>query len=126
MLLPSLLKVLQCSKLSRLPASFPRPPAPSPVERLLARVPTPGLWRQYARTNEEYRDRTGPLLSGAGAKPRTVVTVEVFKEEDQIAPVRIILKPPGSSVNRPSGRSSRRKVPASRREISLATSNSVM
>ena len=75
---------------------------------------------------EEDRDQTGPPRLMAGAEPRAVVTVEVFMEEDQIAPVRIVLKLGGPSVNRPPAALSRRKVLDSRREISWATSNSVM
>ena len=75
---------------------------------------------------EKARDQTGPPRLVAGAEPRAVVTLEVFVEEDQVAPVRIVLNfaVPPYTGRRPLV--SRRNVPASRREISCATSNSVM
>ena len=74
---------------------------------------------------EQARDQPGPPRLVAGAEPRPVVTLEVFIEEDQIAPVRIVLelgRPPYTG-RRPLA--SRRNVLASRRESSRATSNSV-
>src|SRR6266481_3784146 len=50
---------------------------------------------------KKHRDHTGPPRLVAGAEPRSVVTMEVFMEEDQIAPVRIVLELGGPSVNRP-------------------------
>src|SRR4029079_14922197 len=37
-------------------------------------------------------DGTGPPGLMAGTEPRTIVTVEILIEQDQIAPVRILLK----------------------------------
>ena len=50
---------------------------------------------------EQDGDRAGPPRLVAGAEPRAVVTVEVFIEEDQIAPVRIVLELGGAAVDRP-------------------------
>ncbi len=40
---------------------------------------------------EQARDQARPPRLVAGAEPGAVITVEVFMEEDQIAPVRIVL-----------------------------------
>ncbi len=49
---------------------------------------------------EQARDETGPPRLVAGPEPRSVVAVEVLIEEDQIAPVRIVLKLGGPAVHR--------------------------
>ena len=59
----------------------------------------------------------------ARAEPGPVVAVEVFVEEDVVAPVRVILELRSASVDRPPSASSLRKMLASRRAISSATPN---
>src|SRR4030095_7359439 len=51
---------------------------------------------------EEDRDGTGPPRLVTGAEPRSVVTVKILIEEDQIAPVRIVLELGGPAVHRSS------------------------
>src|SRR6266542_1886711 len=50
---------------------------------------------------EKASDQTGPAGLVAGAEPGAVITVEVFVEKDQIAPVRILLKLACAAVDRP-------------------------
>ena len=81
---------------------FSRPPAPSRAGRTLARVRAPrSLASTRPNRSRRASDQTGPPRLVAGAEPRAVVTVEVFVEEDQIAPVRIVLELGGPSVDRP-------------------------
>jgi hypothetical protein len=47
------------------------------------------------------RDQRGPASLVTGANARTVITVEVFVEQDQIAPVRVRLKLFRSAIDRP-------------------------
>ena len=81
----------------------------------------------------QHRDTSRPTGLVTGAEPGAVVPVEVFVEQDQIAPVRIVLELVRPAVDRPSPacpepsvEGSRRKVVARRRDSSLATSNNVM
>src|SRR5947208_15878670 len=47
------------------------------------------------------RDDARPSGLVARAEPRAVVAVEVFVEQDEIAPVRVLLEPAGAAVHRP-------------------------
>ena len=94
-------------------------------------VPAFGLQQGFSvdtpKQVEQGRDQTGPSRLMAGAEPRAVVTVEVLVKQDQIAPMRIVLELGGAAVNRPPPVWCRAgKCSDSRREISCATSNSVM
>ncbi len=46
-------------------------------------------------------DQTGPPCLVAGAKPRSIVTVALLEEENQITPVRIVLELGRATVDRP-------------------------
>jgi hypothetical protein len=46
------------------------------------------------------RDDAGPTGLVARAEAGPVVTVEIFVEQDQIAPVRVLLELPGSAIHR--------------------------
>ena len=50
---------------------------------------------------EQRRDEPGPAGLVAGAEPGAVVAVEVLVEEDQVAPVRIVLELRRAAVDRP-------------------------
>ena len=55
-------------------------------------------------TPEEFQERsnqTGPACLMAGAKPRSVVAVEVLVKQNQVAPMRIFLEFRRSPVDRP-------------------------
>jgi hypothetical protein len=66
-------------------------------------------WSSFARSLASTRPnrssrraiKPSPPRLVAGAEPRPVVTLEVFIEEDQIAPVRIVLELGRPSVHRP-------------------------
>src|SRR5215510_1369246 len=45
-------------------------------------------------------DEPGPPRLVAGAKPRSVVAMEVFVEQQEIAPLRVFLKLPRAAVHR--------------------------
>ena len=49
------------------------------------------LWL-FAALLEEFGDQGGPAGLMTGANTRTVVTVKVFIEQQQVAPVRILLE----------------------------------
>src|SRR5206468_1636226 len=91
------------------PTLFPRPSSLSLSAHLLPHEPgghLPEFLLQVFSVDtpeqvEKDSDQTGPPRLVAGAETRSVVTVEVFMEEDQIAPVRIVLELGGPSVNRP-------------------------
>ena len=70
----------------------------------------------------EHADQAGPAGLVARAEAGAVVAVEVLVEEQQVAPVRVLLEQPlaavdGSATVRPA-----RKARVSRSEISRATS----
>ena len=46
----------------------------------------------FATLFKEFRDKAGPASLMTGAESGTVVSMEVFVEQNQVAPVRIILK----------------------------------
>src|SRR5215203_962429 len=56
---------------------------------------------ETAEQIEEHRGQTCPPGLMAGAQPRSVVTLEELIEEDQVAPVRILLELGGATVDRP-------------------------
>ena len=94
---------------------------------LRAAPPVPISSTRFASTRPKRstsrRNQAGPPGLVARAEARPVVPVEVLVEEDQVAPVRVVLELRRAAVHRALGRrSSRRNVPASRRVISSATS----
>jgi hypothetical protein len=62
-------------------------------------------------------DDPGPACLVAGPEAGSIVTVEVFVEEQQISPVRILLKFPRSSVDRPTAGLAERSWPAGARVL---------
>ena len=108
--------------------SFGRRPAP---ERSVPAAPNGPIralpWRRRARTGRAAGDEAGPPGLVAGAEAGAVVAVEVLVEQDQVAPVRIVLEL-GACRRRPAAGRRRRAgtSPTAAALISFATSNSVM
>ena len=63
----------------------------------------------------------GPARLVAGPYPRPVIAVEVLVEQQQVAPVRVVLEGGHPAVDGPRPAASRRKIEMRRSEISLAT-----
>src|SRR5688572_14090858 len=60
-----------------------------------------GLSIDTPKQVEQGRDQTRPSRLVAGPEPRAVVAVKIFEKQDQIAPVRIVLKLRCTAVYRP-------------------------
>src|SRR5262245_18700593 len=58
------------------------------------------LGRSASKHLHEAGDYSGPPGLMAGAEPGPIVAMEVLVEQNEIAPVRILLEFPGSSINR--------------------------
>ena len=71
---------------------------------------------------DQLRHQSCPAGLVTRAEPRAVVAVEVFVEQDQVAPVRIVLELFRAAVDRPPAVRIPQEDPVSRSEISLATS----
>ncbi len=60
-----------------------------------------GLGVDTPKQVQEGSDQSGPSRLVAGPEPRAVVTVEILVEQDQVAPVRIVLELGRPAVDRP-------------------------
>ena len=88
------------------------------LQRVLGRHAPEGI--------QKTRDEPGPARLVTGPEAGADVAVEVLVEEDQVAPVRVVLELRRAAVDRPATGRVRRNMLESRREISFATSKRVI
>src|SRR6185369_9446340 len=61
-----------------------------------------GLSFDTPKQVQQRRDYAGPPRLVTGSEPRSIVPVEILEKQDQVPPMRILLEPGRTSVDRPS------------------------